>query len=171
MFPSQSSFTPLCQMRRLTANYNLMLRRWPGYSKNCGQNTTGRKPPSFWQMPALSRVSLPLGWSQDLISGSPLAQSAAKLLAFCLVGLLLIDRNTIMDRYPIETMKSTKAPGAQGLCQCVSRIRMRRWVQNPVTQLQIEIQLRQIRWCVHFLHVFLMLSWFCKHYRWHFLSV
>lgn len=39
MFLSKSSFTPSCQMRRLTDNYNLMLHRWPGCSINCGQNS------------------------------------------------------------------------------------------------------------------------------------
>lgn len=135
---------------------------------------TGRKPPSFWQRPALSGVSLQLGWSQALISDSPLTQSAAKTQPFVWWVLSWLTGTPSWRDTPLK--QSTKSPGAQafsqGFCQCVRWVWMRGWVQYaPAAQLQIEIQLRQIRWCAHFLHVFLMLSWFCKHYRRHVLRV
>lgn len=137
---------------------------------------TGRKPPSFWQRLAFSGISLPLGWSQALISGSPLSQSATKTPGLLPGGSSLDwqehQHGQVSYRnYTIH--KSSRCPGsAQGLFQGVRWIQMRRWVlYAPAAQLQNEIQLRQIRWCVQFLHVFLMLSWFCKYYRWHVLRV
>lgn len=177
MFLSKSSFTPSCQMRRLTANSTLMLHRWPGYNINLWTKLRTERKSSFWQRSALSGVSLALGWSQALISGSPLAQSPAKSPSLLPAGSSpdwQKDHHGQISHWNCAIHQSSRCPGfctaPLGVCEVDPDEKVCA-VCSCCSAADWEIQLRQIRWCVHFLHVFLMLSWFCKHYRWHVLRV
>lgn len=138
---------------------------------------TGRKPPSFWQRLASNGLSLAWGWSQALISGSPLAQSVAKTPSLLPDGsspLVWQERHHGRISYWNSAIhQSSRCPGfctgPLPVCEVDSDEKV--GIVRSRCSAADGDQLSQIRRCLHFLHVFLTLSWFCKHYRWHVLRV